>query len=177
MSTTPDHYINVLKFWRSIETFNLPDLPIPSRGKDAKVYSKLEPGASLPWRSEAFSGAEGDKQWRHTLYFYVVAKEAVVELLAKLSGSKDFREPVSGQTFLSALVVDHLGQPVDRGYMPAAFIYGIKIIQEKKDPEELPELLRVAQEEFLQRSQTDKRPSKEGPDKPLQHILDWPVLE
>lgn len=126
MSITRDHYTNVLKFWRAIETFNLPDLPLPFEGHRSKEYSVLEPEDTLPWQSDKFPSLEGDKQWRHTLYFYAVEKESVIDTLAKLSQSKEFREPVSGQTFFSALILNQRGQLIERSYMPAAWIYGKK---------------------------------------------------
>ncbi|MBN8851401.1 MAG: hypothetical protein BGO55_09135 [Sphingobacteriales bacterium 50-39] len=192
MSITRDHYTNVLKFWRAIETFNLPDLPPPFEGHRSKEYSVLEPEDTLPWQSDKFPSLEGDKQWRHTLYFYAVEKESVIETLAKLSQSKEFREPASGQTFFSALILNQRGQLIERSYMPAAWIYGIKILQERLDPEELPELLRKAHEEFLVRCQPDREegdqggqpdreersnPDKERKDEETSIPLDWTVLK
>ena len=89
MPTINDHYSHVLKFWRAVETFNLPDLPLPFEGQRSKEYSVLEPEGVLPWRSDKFPLLEGDKQWRHTLYFYAVEKESVIGTLAKLSQSKE----------------------------------------------------------------------------------------
>ena len=105
--------------------------------------------------------AEG-RQWKHTLYFHVVAKEAVLELLATLCRSTEFREPVFGRTCLSALVLNQQGEPAERSYSPAAFVYGIKMLREKLDPEELTELLRKAQEDFLERFQVPKQSAGYG---------------
>ena len=143
-----DHYKNILRFWRAIETFNLPDVPV---SKWKKQFSDLKDGEDLPWEPGVLPSPKEGKQWRHTLYFHVVSKQDVVTLLSRLSDSKEFREPVGGDTCLSAVVVNHLGLPVERTYSPAAFIYGIKIIREKKDQEELPRLLKEAGEDFLKR--------------------------
>jgi len=40
-----DHCLDVLKFWRAIETFYLPEIPTKSRN-DNKVYRFLEPGGT-----------------------------------------------------------------------------------------------------------------------------------
>jgi len=188
MPTIRDHYTNVLKFWRAIETFNLPDLPARFEGQSTKEYHLLESGGALPWQSDKFPLLEGDKQWRHTLYFYIVEKESVIEVLARLSQSKEFREPAGGQTFFSALALNQRGQLVERSYVPAAWIFGIKILQERLDPEELPELLRKVPEEFLLRCQPDREKGKpEGEeegrpdrteDQPVETSipLDWMVL-
>jgi hypothetical protein len=167
-----DHHMNVLKFWRAIETFHLPDLPLPSWGRRPNEYSVLRQGCPLPWRLEKFRPLEGDKQWRHVLYFNPVEKEAVVDRLAKLSRSNEFREPVTGKTFFSAMILDQSGQPVERSYMPAAWIYGIKILIERLHPEELPELLQKAPEQFLLRCQ----PDREGGENEISTSLDWTVL-
>ena len=159
------HFTNVLKFWRSVETFTLPD--ISAKRNRNKVYQELEPGKSLPWEPGALPAAKEDKQWRHTLYFHVIDKESVVDLLARLSGSEEFREPVGGRTCLSAMVVDQLGRPNERSYSSAAFVFGIKILREKKDPELLPELLKKAQEDYLLRWKDLK---DEG-------VVDWTVLQ
>src|SRR5882762_5649413 len=107
------HYLNVLKFWRAVETFYLPDIPSTPRKNSHKVHTRLGPGKRLPWEPGELAALKDGLQWRHTLYFRVISKEAVVDLLAALSKSREFREPVSGYTFLAALVLDHLGQPSD----------------------------------------------------------------
>src|ERR1700748_1021689 len=119
MSMTQRHYTNVLQFWRAVETFNLPDLPAPPRKNEMTRHWKLEPGAMLPWETEELPALKDGKQWRHTLYFHVVAKYAVVYLLAELSGSVEFRDPVGGSTFLSGIALNSLGQPFKRGSAPA----------------------------------------------------------
>jgi len=147
------HFTNVLRFWRSVETFALPD--ISAKRSRNKVYQELEAGKTLPWEPGALPAAKEGKQWRHTIYFHVIDKEAVVDLLARLSGSEDYREPVGGRTCLSAMVVDQLGRPNERSYSSAAYIFGIKILREKKDPELLPELLKKAHEDYVKRWELD----------------------
>ena len=187
------HFTNVLKFWRSVETFTLPD--ISAKKKSNKVYQELEPGKSLPWEPGSLPPARDGKQWRHTVYFHVIDKESVVDLLARLSGSKEFREHVGGRTCLSALVLDTRaerrvrarrsegrrsaeapGQPNDRSYSSAAFIYGIKILREKMDPEELPELLKKANEDYLMRWQIVKEQRQEAGGEPELNRVSWAVL-
>lgn len=140
------HYQDVLKFWRAVETFYLPDIPA------RKSYELLEPGGALPWEPGGTAALKEGKEWRHTLYFSIAAKEEVVSLLARLTGSKEFREPVPGRTCLSALVLDHFGRAAERGYFPAAFIYAIKILRDRRDPGELEGVLAKAQEEYGERS-------------------------
>jgi len=163
-----DHCLDVLKFWRAIETFYLPEIPTKSRN-DNKVYRFLEPGARLPWEPDEIPAVKEGKAWRHTLYFCVVTKDAVVDLLARLTGSKEFRDPVPGKTCLSALVLDHPGMPSERSYFPAAFIYGIKILLEKKNPEELADILVKAQDGYLSRFRPGERAGL--------NVVDWVMLQ
>jgi hypothetical protein len=176
MSVSLNHYVNVLKFWRSVETFTLPDTPAKKRN-DNKIHTQLMPGRPLPWEPGRFAAPKEGKKWKHTLYFHVVAKEAVVDLLARLSGSMEFRDPIGGLTCGSALVLDQMGQPAERTYSPAAFIYGIKIIREKMDPDELTELLKKAQEDYLLRFQVEKEKRQEEDEPPELNMVNWTVLE
>jgi len=59
-------------------------------------------------------------------------------------------------------VLNQQGEPAERSYSPAAFVYGIKMLREKLDPEELTELLRKAQEDFLERFQVPKQSAGYG---------------
>ena len=161
MPRNSEHYRNILRFWRSAEIFTLPDIPAEKRN-DRKIYTELQPNEPLPWEDGAFPVPAEGRQWKHTLYFHVVAKEAVLELLATLCRSTEFREPVFGRTCLSALVLNQQGEPAERSYSPAAFVYGIKMLREKLDPEELTELLRKAQEDFLERFQVPKQSAGYG---------------
>jgi len=161
MPSNSEHYRNILRFWRSAEIFTLPDIPAEKRN-DRKIYTELQPNEPLPWEDGAFPVPAEGRQWKHTLYFHVVAKEAVLELLATLCRSTEFREPVFGRTCLSALVLNQQGEPAERSYSPAAFVYGIKMLREKLDPEELTELLRKAQEDFLERFQVPKQSAGYG---------------
>lgn len=150
MSEHVEHYANILRFWRSAETFVLPDISFRNQS-DRHIYTELRPAMPLPWTAGELPEPGTEKRWKHTLYFYVIDKESVVDLLAKLTGSTEFREPVGGDTCAAALVVDQLGRPGYRSYAPASFIYAIKLIREKRDPEQLMELLKQAQEQYLSR--------------------------
>jgi AAA domain len=166
MSAPLDHYTNLLRYWRSVETFSLPDIPF--RKTDA-VYTRLQPGRTLPWETvepteadpaatfprpaqadpaATFPRPTAGRRWKHTLYFHLVPKETVITLLAKLTGSTEYREPVTGETCLSALVLDQSGRPGVRSYAPAAFAFAIKLLREKHDPEELTEELKHARERY-----------------------------
>ena len=167
MPNTQDHHANVLKFWRSVETFTLPDIPAVTGKSENKIHTVLGPQVQLPWEPGGLPAVQEGKQWKHTLYFHLVLKEGVVDLLAKLTGSKEYREPVYGLTCLSAVVLDQSGRPWERGYTPAGFIYGIKVIEDGMDFEELPGLLEEAQSSYMVRFGLDKEVG----------IVDWKMLQ
>jgi hypothetical protein len=164
-----DHYTCILRYWRAIEIFTLPDIPVRNKN-DHKRFKTLKPRDELPWEPGSLPPPREGKQWKHTLYFHLVSKEAVAQLLARLTGSEGFHEPVGGYTCLSALVIDQQGVPVERTYTPSAFVYGIKVIRERRNPEELPLLLGKAQEELYLRFKVE--PARAIGWEQLQHELD-----
>ncbi|OQP53448.1 hypothetical protein A4H97_23675 [Niastella yeongjuensis] len=147
------HYSNVLKFWRAIETFDLPDVPVPKL-KDEKVFTELWLGDTFPWESGKFLKTKG-KRWKHTLYFFCTPKQSVVDWLTILAPSPQNtnQEPLTDITCLAALVLDDNGMPAERTYIRASFAYGLKILKEGKSFEELPDLLKKAHSEFILRFQ------------------------
>jgi len=161
-----NHYTNILRYWRSVETFNLPD--VHWKKADAEP-TLLEPGTPLPWEDPEFPPPPENRRWKHTLYFHVVAKEAVIALLAELTGSTEYRDPAGGETCMSALVLDHAGRPTPRSYAPVAFAYAIKLIRKKQNPELLTEELKQAQENFLTRF------ALEAHEEPVP--ITWPQLQ
>ncbi|HEV9038625.1 MAG TPA: AAA domain-containing protein [Puia sp.] len=143
MPIDPAHYATILRFWRSVETFTLPDIPAKK-----KTEPLLLPDMPLPWDAGELPAPKEGRKWRHTLYFHIVPKTTVINHLARLTGSNEFLDGVGGETCLSALTLDSHGQPFGRGYSAAAFIYGIKAIREKRNAEVLTDLLITAQRDY-----------------------------
>jgi AAA domain len=149
-----DHYSNLLRFWRSMEILTLPDIPdyTLKRWKGEDNPHILTEGKALPWAPGQMSPAKEGRKWKYTLFFYIVPKESVVEWMARLSHSTDdYREKTSGETCLSALVLNESGRPIPRGYAPAAFIHAIRLIRESRNQHELSDLLRYAQDDYTTR--------------------------
>jgi AAA domain len=149
-----DHYSNLLRFWRAVETFTLPDIPdykVKIRKGEDNPYI-LREGKPLPWAPGQLRPPKEGKRWIYTLFFYIVGKESIAEWLARLTHSTaDYREKAGGETGMSALVLDEFGRPVPRGYAPAAFIHAIRLIRESRNQEELSDLLRYAQDDYAAR--------------------------
>lgn len=159
MPRRKSHYKDVLKFWRSIETFGLPDIPNQNKLGPGKEMYAIDPDEPLPWEDERYRYPAERKQWRHTLYFHIVAKEDVMKLLEKSASrpADEYRDPVGGLTCLSAIVVDQNGQPNERTYVRSTFAYGIKILRERGNPEELQEQLKTAYDDFKLRFGTPEK--------------------
>ncbi|AEV96978.1 hypothetical protein A4D02_18585 [Niastella koreensis] len=147
------HYTNVLKFWRAIEIFDLPDLPVQKQN-DQKIFTELLPGDDLPWENGEFHNSDG-KQWKHTLYFFCTPKQSVIDLLTQLSPfTSDLTpEPLINNTCLAALVLDSNGLPSERTYVRASFAFGLKILKDGGNFEKLSDLLNKAQSDYLLRFQ------------------------
>lgn len=148
------HYTDILKFWRSVEAFNMPDVPTADR-KKGKIYTELYKDDMLPWESDRMQNASPKKKWKHTLYFYCIKKEAVVELINRLVPDPDeeHAEPIYGNTCLASIVINQNGELIEKTYIRAAFAYGIKLLTENKSLEDLPELLKQVQVDYLKRFQ------------------------
>jgi len=102
MPVTQDHYKNVLKFWRSVETFTLPDIPYAFQDTDNKRYTVLGPQVRLPWEPGGLPAVQEGKLWKHTLYFHLVFKIQI-----------DWIPPVASP-------LDHLNVPiVNRSRIPS----------------------------------------------------------
>lgn len=159
MARNKSHYADVLKFWRSIETFGLPDIPDPKRLGQGKELYELQFGEELPWEHENFAYAEPGKRWRHTLYFFIVAKEDVMKLLETFTphSSDEYREPLAGLTCLSAIVLDQYGQPQERSYIRSSFAYGLKILRERGNPEDLYQLMKADYDDYKLRFGTQEK--------------------
>jgi hypothetical protein len=166
MQSHLDHYTNILRYWRSVETFNLPDV---RPGKADAIETELKPGIPLPWEDPQFPEPAENRRWKHTLYFHLVEKEAVIALLARLTGSTEYRDPVGGKTCMSALVLDQAGRPNVRSYAPVAFVYAIKLIRKRQNPELLSEELKQAQESYTTRFELGAH------EEPVP--ITWPLLQ
>ncbi|WP_160716509.1 DEAD/DEAH box helicase [Chitinophaga solisilvae] len=147
--TPISHYLSILKLWRAAEAFNLPDMPEPRRS-DRKVVADLLPGDPFPWELENFAVAEEGKKWKHTLYFGGISKQEVLDSIRILVKEADAvaPEPLYGNTWLSALVLDANGSPYDKSYVRAAFPYAMKSLKQQRPFDEINEELRKAYTDF-----------------------------
>jgi hypothetical protein len=162
----------ILRYWCSTEIFTLPDVPAALKSNDRKIIVDLRPGDPLPWNGAILGGPVR----RHTLYFFIVEKEAVAELLAKLSRSDEYRERVPGDTCLSALNLDHRGVPGKWSYSGADFAYGIHMIREKGDLTKVTDIRKKAMEEYWSRFRS-KNATEADEGEMEMTVVDWGMLK
>ncbi|WP_118975918.1 DEAD/DEAH box helicase [Taibaiella koreensis] len=143
--------INVLRLWRDVEIFNLPD-----RDKKAVPLSSLP---CLPW--ENINERKNDKKvQRHTLFIGVLQKQRVIEQLNAILkvpvSNEDYQEPIIGETCLAALVVDEDGRPDWNSYVQTSFIHGIYCLKQRKPFSSISTLLGEVQVNFETRLNIEK---------------------
>lgn len=136
---------DILKFWRDIEIFDLPDL-----NKDAVL---LKINETLPWLKEVNLPKQYYK-WRYTLIFGKVEKKHILDRLNILFGTddvNDWEEPIQGFSCLSALILNEEGRPQQDSYVTASYIFGINILEKKKELSTVSLDLEDAREDFIER--------------------------
>lgn len=136
---------DILKFWRDVEIFDLPDF-----NKDSYLSKE---GDFLPWLQSDIPTKKNYK-WRYTLIFGKIEKKIVIDhlnSLLKASDSNDWEEAVSGFTCLSALILDEKGCPQPDGYVTASYTFGIGALEQKTSLSFVSDALKKSQADFPDR--------------------------
>lgn len=137
---------NILKFWRDVEIFNLPDLP------DKLCY--LEADSPLPWTTP--QEPLEDAKRRYILYFGKQKKLHITTLIENLTGETeekpDWMEKVSGDTCMAVLILEENGTLSKEGaYLQASYLHGLGCLQAGEEMGKVAEKLEKVQEEFIER--------------------------
>lgn len=162
---------NILKYWRDIEIFNLPDLP------DDIGYLQAE--KPLPW-TEKLEPLEEAKR-RYILYFGKQSKRDLVSIIERLTndtGEKpDWTESVSGNSCMAVLILEENGQLIeDGGYLQASYLHGLTCLKKNTSMDTVPEKLKRAQDDFKERYKYD--PFSHEKNQPLtDKPLSWEQLK
>ena len=145
----------ILRFWRDIEVFIIPEVPRSSRppigrGRRWETVSASLPvaaGGELPWEHPFPTGFAA--AW-HIVYLGVLPKQRITDLILEKTGSEAERseEPNTGEGCLAAAVLDGTGRPVSMSYMAASFVPGIARCIAGKDLDGLPLDMIKMQAEF-----------------------------
>lgn len=151
---------SILRFWRNVEIFDLPDFP--------KESSLLKENTTFPWLQEEKLPAKEYYTWQYTLIFGRIEKKTIINYIDTLLGTEnekqDWEDPIRGFTCLSALVLDEDGKPDERSYIPATYAFGINLLEQKKDLSTINTILTEAQEDFELRYQIPPQPTASNPE-------------
>lgn len=136
----------ILKFWRDIEIFNLPNVP------DKLPNLKID--IPLPWTVP--KEPLNDAKRRYILYFGKQRKLHITSLVESLAGQTqekpDWIEKVSGDTCMAILILEENGiLSEDGAYLQASYLHGLKRLQEGQDIGKVSEDLDKSQQEFIDR--------------------------
>lgn len=135
---------HILKFWRDVELFNLPDFD-----KKKKDLILLKDNQSLPWARN-----QSPKQgytFKYIISFGVIKKKDVVSAIERHLhdiSDQDWIEPVSGETCMASLVLDKDGRPNTKSYTQASFLYGLIALAKQEPMLMAVEQLGMVQEDF-----------------------------
>lgn len=147
---------DILKFWRDIEIFDLPDF-----NNDAAL---LNNGDILPWLQQR-PGNRNHYKWRYTLIFGRIEKKLILDhlnTLLKVDERSDWEEPVQGFSCLSALILDEDGRPQQDSYITASYTFGINVLEQRKELSSVSIDLEKARDLFLERYNIPAIISTEG---------------
>jgi superfamily I DNA and/or RNA helicase len=136
---------NILKYWRDLEVFNLPDF-----NKDSVLLNLNE---ALPWMINQ-KEAKDNYKWRYTVFFGKVDNSNIISYLNTLLKSEDiqdWQEPITGFSCLSALILNENGFIEQDSYVLASYILGINALKSGKELSTISEKLEKVKEDFLER--------------------------
>ncbi len=135
---------DILKFWRDVEVFDLPDF-----SKDTYLLQERE---LLPWLNN--KPTKKNYKWRYTLIFGKIDKRIIIEHLndlLKVEVSNDWEEPISGFSCLSALILDEKGCPQEDSYVTASYTFGLNALEQNRDISVVATDLEKSKDDFLDR--------------------------
>ncbi len=158
---------DILKFWRDIEIFDLPDL-----NNDASL---IEFNETLPWLNEAVP-AKKNYKWRYTLVFGKIEKKQILDHLNALletDSKNDWEESVQGFSCLSALILNEEGRPEQDNYFIASYIFGISLLENKEKLSTVSLNLEDAREDFLERFNIPEIILEKDEESPKGDVVYW----
>jgi hypothetical protein len=136
----------ILSFWKDIEVFSLPDLPL-----EAKLLDMNKP---LPW--ELPSTPKENSTWKHFVFLGKHSKTRIIDVIDNILGDNfekpDWLEKPKGDTCMAVLILNEEGQLFgDNPYLQASYLHGIKCLQQGKKISEVNKMLDAVQDEFKER--------------------------
>lgn len=156
------HLSSVLKFWRDIEIFNIPDAPKISETSGSKydkycslVTPPLSPSdkKSRPWEHPIPLGFDSGL---HTIFLGVHRKEDFCKIILKnvcpdQQYTEEDSERIQGKGFMAALCVNQHGFPIEKTFTIANFVLATMQYRQHDTIANLNEKAQREQQEFDER--------------------------
>lgn len=156
----------VLRFWRDVEIFNIPQAPKPKDSNERLCIRHLSAGAPLPWigghRGTLVQPSE-DEDWVHAVYLGVAKSREWAEVVLRVVGPRerlqeDDLQRISGYGWLAAFVVTSDGFAVGDSLVPAGFSLAVGRLRQGRNLDGLSASIEAAAEAFKSR----RRAAKDG---------------
>lgn len=147
--------VDVLRFWRNVEIFNIPTVPKRDKNKRSPV-TDLTSGSRLPWQPPRSSEDPAGYEWTHAVFLGVGSlrqwTEAVLTVVCPNEEMEDEdKQRLSGDGWVAAFVVDDAGQMVGDSYLPASFALGARRLLAKSSLDSLSEDIKKQTLDFKER--------------------------
>lgn len=150
-----DHFNSIIKYWRSIEVFNLPDFVLGQSDNDR--YSKLDFAKGAPWLRGNVA-TKPTHELLYTLVLGVVSKKQVFKTIESyFSVDERLKDEeydfVNGQTLLCSISISQQGLVKAFGYLLPSYIFGIQLLKDKRPLDQVNKLVDEQSGQFFKRNQ------------------------
>lgn len=150
-----DHFNSIIKYWRSIEVFNLPDIVFGQSDNDR--YSKNDFSKPEPWLRGNVA-TKPTHELLYTLVLGVVSKKQVFKTIESyFSVDERLKDEeydfINGQTLLCSIGISQQGLVKAFGYLLPSYIFGIQLLKEKKAMDQVSKLVDEQSGQFFKRNQ------------------------
>lgn len=150
-----DSSVDVLRFWRNVEIFNIPTTPKRERNERLSVEF-VTCDDPLPWQTPRPSAVTKNAEWSHAVFLGVSAMrqwtQAVMAVVCPNEVmSEEERQRLAGDGWIAAFVVDDAGQMVSDSYVPASFALGARRLLAKRSLDGLNEDIKEQVQAFKER--------------------------
>ncbi|MEN5436538.1 AAA domain-containing protein [Sphingobacterium faecium] len=148
-----EHLQSIIKYWRSIEVFNLPDFKLEQSEYD--TYSRVSFTEDEPWLKGNVATKE-NYELLYTLVLGIVDKKKVFKTIdSYFSVDERLKDEeydfVNGRTLLCSISISQEGTVKDFGYLLPSYIFGIKLLHENKSLDQVNKLIKEQNDDFIDR--------------------------
>lgn len=136
---------DILKFWRDVEIFDLPNFDT-----EARILNEHE---VLPWNNTN-RVVKKNYKWSYTVVFGRIEKTTIVNHLndlLEIATTNNWETPITGASCLSALMLNENGQVENDGYMVSSYLLGINALENNLHLSTIPKAIIDYKNDFYDR--------------------------